>query len=366
MRKGARALLAAGLWLAAPVARAAPGQPDLTGLANRFETLRIDSTSVPVSNLQASSGHLKVLLKSGHANVVRAGEEAVGIFFHGSGSFEYRSEDPIEFPLTSFNTRNATDLSVEKGERALTIRDTFTDILWLSSGGPLPELAASSAGPSLASFFELHQEKFRHVRSIPPSHLLTLEKINSPSTPLRVVDFEGGKEDLRYVFDAWESRSESLVALRKSRSTDPQVKKNLYGSVLSEQPIGRDRRDPLRPRFFLTDARLEVLASDGKDVSVSVTETLVPQQEKQSVFRFDLYNTTYDVIGAGALQPRTFRVREVSDGAGRPLAFHHENGDLLVALAQPAEPDRPIKLHFQIEGDFLIRPGGDNFWLLGI
>jgi hypothetical protein len=359
-------VLAAGLSLAAAAAPVGPGQSGLTELVKRFETPHIDPASVAITNLQARSGHLSVLMKSGNASLVRAGDEVVGFFFHGNGALEYRSEDPIEFPLMVYNARKASSLSVEKSEKALTIRDGFTDVLWLSSGGPLPDLPGTVGGPSLASFFEQHQEKFRHVRHIPPSHVLALERINAPSTPLRIVDFEGGKEDLRYVFDAWESRSENLVVLRKSTSTDPEVKKNYYLSVLSEQPIGRDRRDPLHPRFFLTDVRLEVVASDGKDVAVSVAETIVPQQEKQTVFRFELFNTTYDLIGHGALQPRSFRVREVTDESGQPLAFHHENADLLVALPKPAEPDRPVKLRFKIEGDFLIRPGGDDFWLLGI
>ena len=66
------------------------------------------------------------------------------------------------------------------------------------------------------------------------------------------------------------------------------------------------------------------------------------------------------------LEPRTFRVRKVADDSGHALRFDHRNGELLVEPAAPAEPDRPVKVRFEIEGDFLVRPGGDNFWLLGV
>lgn len=366
MRVRAGGIVVISFWLVASVASAAPGEPSLTELVERFETLHIDPASVPVTNLQVSSGHLKLLWKSGSASLVRAGEETVGIFFQGSGSLEYRSEDPIEFPLTAFNVRKATSLSVEKSEKALTIRDGFTDVLWLSGGGALPELPGPGGGPSLLATFEKHQEKFRHLRGRSASHFLAPQKIDAPAMPLVLAQIEGGKEDFLYVFDEAESHSETLAALRKSESGDPELKKNLYRTVLSDQPIGRDRRDPLVRRFFLTDVGLEVLASDGKDAKLSVVETIVPQKERQKAFRFNLHNTTYDVVGSGVLQPRSYHVRSVTDGAGHQLFFHHQNGEVLVALRTAAEPDRPVQIRFEIEGNFLIRPGGDNFWLLGV
>jgi len=56
----------------------------------------------------------------------------------------------------------------------------------------------------------------------------------------------------------------------------------------------------------------------------------------------------------------------VTDDKGRELAFDHRMDELVVELAEPAEPDRPLKLTFEIEGDFLVRPRGDNYWELGI
>jgi hypothetical protein len=358
--------MAAALLPSLPLGAATPAERNLAETIGRLENLRVETSSSTVSDLRLTSGHLTVLCKSGSASLVRAGDEVVGLFFRGNGALEYQTLDTIEFPLTSFNVRKNTGLSVDRTEKSLTIRDDLTEVLWLSSGRPLPPIGSPGSGSTLAGSLEIHREKFGHVRGRPASHIMAAAMLNVPAAPVAVVEVDGGKEDFLYVCDEVEDRAETLFALRGSQSRDPQVKKNLYRTVLSNQPIGRDRRDPNPPRFFLTDVRLELEASDGKDVKLTVVETVVPQKERLGVFRFDLHNTVYDVIGNGALQPRTYRVREVADEAGHALSFHHQNGEIMVALPAPAEPDHPVKLRFRIEGDFLIRPGGDNFWALGV
>src|SRR5262249_27167967 len=63
---------------------------------------------------------------------------------------------------------------------------------------------------------------------------------------------------------------------------------------------------------------------------------------------------------------RTTRIASVSDASGRPLAFHHQGDEVVVGLREPAAAGAPVALAFAIEGDFLIRPRGDSFWLLGM
>ncbi len=360
---------------------AGPGQAGLAGEAERFDALRVGAGSLPVKDLRLTSGHLNLLLKSGSVTPVRAGSELVGLFFQGSGSLEYQSVDPIEFPVMAFNIRKASGLTAEKAEKTLTVRDSFERLLWLSLGKPLPELpggseiwkadqirveASTTVGPSLESAFQKQQEKFRRVRGGPLSHYCVLQRLNSPSVPLVVAELDGGKEDLLYGIDEVEGKSESLLLLRKSESNDAEMRKFLFPVVLSDQPIGRDRRDPLLPLFLLTDVRLELIASDGKDAALAVVETVVPQGRSQSAFRFNLYNTNYARVGAGSLQPRTYRVKSVADESGKPLSYHHQGDEIVVAFPAPVEANQTAKLRFDIEGDFLIRPGGDNFWELGV
>jgi hypothetical protein len=135
--------------------------------------------------------------------------------------------------------------------------------------------------------------------------------------------------------------------------------------VISDQPIARDRRDPVPPRFLLTDVDLTLVASSGHDARLSVTETIVPQGAPQSVFRFDLFTTVFAFRGSG-VDTRVYRVKSVTDEAGRRVAWHHENDELVVAFDEPIAGDRPARLRFEIEGDFLIRPDGDSYWMLGV
>jgi len=352
--------------LAALPAAAAGPEHNLAETIERFESLRVDAASVAVSDLRLTSGHLTLACRPGKASLVRAGEEVVGIFYQGSGSLEYQSVDPIEFPLTSFNARKATGLTAQKGEKSVTLRDNFTQVLWLAAGQTLPALPGSGGGPSLQGAFDRQQEKFHRARGRPVSHDFALQRFDAPSSTLVVAHVDGGTEDLEYFFDSGEDRSEGLLALHESQSNDREMKKLLFRTVLSDQPIGRDRRDPRAPRFVLTDVDWEVTASEGREAKISVIETLVPQGRRQEVFRFYLHNLRYTVVGAGVLEARSFHVRSVTDGSGRSLLFDHRNDELLVALAAPAEPDRPVKVRFEIEGDFLVRPGGDNFWILGV
>jgi aminopeptidase N len=89
----------------------------------------------------------------------------------------------------------------------------------------------------------------------------------------------------------------------------------------------------------------------------------VPQRRAASALIFDLYDEIiYDVRH----ETIRFNVRSVTDGAGNKLSFHHDDGSLIVGLAQPAPAGKPVKLTFEIDGNFLHRPEGSNYWQLGI
>ena len=360
-------LLAAALTAFPAAATAAPpaGEHNLAETIERFESLRVAGPSVPVSDLRLTSGHLVLVCKTGSASLVRAGDEVGGVFFQGSGTLEYQSVDPIEFPVDAFNLKKGTSLSPERTGKTLTIRDGFERVLFLAPGASLPALTGA-AGPSLEAAFAKHREKFRRLQLPPLSHLFAEQALDAPGSPVAAAQVEGGKEDLVYVFDPLESRSESLRSLHRGEGTESAVRSLLFSTVLSDQPIGRDRRDPLVPRYFLTDVDLTLSASAGKDAAMSVLETVMPEGRKQRIFRFGLTSSFFVPVGSNALESRSFHLRKVSDESGRALLFDHRFGDVAVEMAAAVEPQHRAKLRFEIEGDFLARPGGDNFWELGL
>jgi hypothetical protein len=342
----------------------APGDgPGLAEIVERFEHLRVGD-AVAVSGLRLSAGHFECTLKAGRAAPVRAGEQIVGLFFEGEGAMEYVSVDPVEAPVVLFDTKKGSGLRAEKTERGVALRDSFRRLLWLAQAAPVPELAGTPAA-ALADAFRKEREKFARMHTAPLSHDFALQSLNAPSSPLVWAEMEGGKEDLVYELDRVDHPSEALILLHSSESRDPELRKFLWPVALSHQPVGRDARDPAAPRFLLTAVDLDLVATAGNDVGLKVAETIVPLGSALGALRFDLDNIWYAQAGAN-LGTRTERVRRVTDDAGRALAFDHRNDEIIVQLAEPAVADRPVRLHFEIDGDFLVRPGGDNYWELGV
>jgi hypothetical protein len=350
-----------GSLLAASLARGEE-RPRFADLISRYDEPTVGTDSTEVTGLRFSAGHLSLVL-SGRATPVRAGDETVGFFFRGKGSLEYQSADPIEFPVMSHNVRKNSSLDTVRNGENLVLRDSFEEVLWIAAEQPLPSIFGKGGG-SISDAFGKHRSRSTKVAGPPLSHGFAVERLDAPAAALVFATFFGGKEDFVYVLDGVDRKSETLSFLRKSAASSPEPRA-LRRTIVSDQPIGRDRRDPLPPRFLLADVDLTLAASAGRDARLSVTETIVPQAAKQSVFRFDLFTTVFSSYGSG-IDTRFFRVKSVVDEAGRPLAWHHENDEIVVAYEEPIAADHAAKVRFEIEGDFLIRPEGDSYWLLGV
>ncbi|HEY1252221.1 MAG TPA: M1 family aminopeptidase [Thermoanaerobaculia bacterium] len=356
---GAALLLA----LALPVRLGAADASGLAATLEKFDHLQVGD-AVGVSDRTLTAGHFQCVLKSGRAAPIRAGDEAVGLYFEGDGTMEYLSADPVEAPVVVFNTRKATSLTAEKGDKGTRLRSAFRRLVWLASGD-VPAAGAGAAGPPLANSFREQREKFGRVRWAPVSYAFALQRLNGSTAPLVWAEMDGGKEDLVYRLEGAENPSEGLSVLHASQSQEPEFRKYLWPVTLARCPIGRDRRDPPEPRFLLTDVDLELTASAGNDVRLSVKENVVPMGQARRVLGLDLDSVAYAEAGA-SVAARSERVRKVTDEQGRALEYDHRNNEMLVLLPEPAPPDKPVTLRFEIDGDFLVRPGGDNYWELGI
>ncbi|MDQ5871760.1 MAG: hypothetical protein M3547_06085, partial [Acidobacteriota bacterium] len=276
-------------FLAAAATAAGETSPSLSDLVNRYDELAVGGDSAAVSNLGLAAGHISLVLASGQATAVRAGSDVVGVYFRGRGTFEYQSVDPIEWPVMSHNLRKSSSIQPVKTAATLGFKDSFDEVLWLTSGHPVPALDGALGG-SLADAFRAHRARSTRIRGAPLSHAFSLARRDAPASPLVIATLFGGKEDFLYRLDSIDTKSETLALLRKTESGAPEPK-GFWRLVVSEQPIARDRRDPVAPRFLLTDVDVSVVASSGRDAHLTVTETIVPQGSDQSVFRFDLYST---------------------------------------------------------------------------
>jgi aminopeptidase N len=313
-----------------------------------------------VSQLTYTIGHMKVTVASGSAARVMAGSEVAGLFFKGDGSFTYQSADAIEAPLVAFNAKRQSHLAMKADAGTTTLTGTFTEMLLLAAGAPLPEMSApatqvASASP-LESDFESHRELFAQENAS-PLHLLMQQKLAFPATKVARIEFRGGRDELVYAFDGAESHDETLYTLHRPQFADSRIRKILFPAVLSRQPIDHDPRVSQPPPFYLT-AIDYTLTADGDNANFVVTESISRQGPQQGVLRFDMNDVEYTESST-----RRYHVASVTDEKGNALPFDHDAGDLLVGVEGLG--GESLTLKFTIDGNFLVRWGGDNAWQLG-
>jgi hypothetical protein len=164
--------------------------------------------------------------------------------------------------------------------------------------------------------------------------------LDRATEPTVRVELDGGDGPLVYTFDPVDDRSESIEILGIHNTDDDEWRKWPRSTTLSEQPVGRDHH-----------------------VLVART-TVVPVRDRLRVLKFEIPGPILVRRGPGNSSEREYRIASVTDAGGTPLAFAQEKGRLLVDLGRTAAKDQPTSVVFRIEGNFLIRPQGDNYWIL--
>jgi hypothetical protein len=322
-----------------------------------FRNLSVAPEGVAVSGLSIQESHVSITLASGSASVVTAADKPVGIFFTGKGSLEYRSTDRDEFPSMLYTLKKGSDLKFERGEKEFIVRHNFDEMLFLTAGTP-PALEGSPA-PVNDDAFAKHLETFRKEQGSPVAHLFALQRLNRPSAKLVRAEFAGNGENLVWMYDAAESMTERLYNLH--RHEHPQLARRfLYPALFSEQTVGWSRREPRMPDFYLTDLDYALVA-EKKEATLSVRETILAQAPLRAL----RLNMTTNTFGNSATDERFFNVKSVRDASGKELAFSHDTDELLVELPSLLAAGATTKLQFEIEGDFLVNPSGDSYWMLG-
>jgi hypothetical protein len=358
MRTFLAAALAAALAL--PLAAADPQKVAAVIESYEHPTLGAPAT---VSNLSITlSSNMTIRLASGSAAKVTAGGDDLGLFFVGDGSFEYVSADPLEAKNVQFEVKKASDLTLTSANNRQQLKGTFKQLYIRARGvSGLPDLSAGG-GAAIAEAFASHREDFGRQRYAPITQLLAKQKLDSPSTPFAVAEFSGGGTPVMYVYDGIEERSESLYSLNKNRNISVrELSGYLWPTVLSDQPIGHSRKAFNDPLYLLTQLDYTLIAEANETAKLSVTETVVPRNADQRVFRFDMNSDDYDTNN----KKRIYTVRTVTDAAGNELSFDHNRGSLIISLPKAVPANEPVQLKFEIEGNFLFHPNSDSFWQLG-
>ena len=190
----------------------------------------------------------------------------------------------------------------------------------------------------------------------------------------------GGKEDLVFLHDAFDTGRERLSTSGRLQLRLRYGDDRRWAILLAEQPVTGDLFDPPAPRAVLTNVDLSLVASGGTDATISVTETFEARRGPVSTLLLDLLDTAESQSGSSVLRTELFgsvrrgrdrieerpvRVTGVFDEAGRPLPFDHRNDRIAVALGGPVASGKSVRVRFEIEGGLLVHPLGNDYWILG-
>jgi hypothetical protein len=312
-----------------------------------------------VTDVKLTSGHMTFTLVTGQAAPIVSGNETIGLFFTGKGSYEHVSNDPIETAVVKHNAKKVSDLTVTEKPGAVAVGDSFSELLFIRPGGKLPVLSTSSAIPVDAPFNDF-KKMFARDNGMPFAHLYAIRKLDAPSGELALAQIRGGQDSAIYTYDDVLTHKETLYTLREARSENKHVNKHLYRVPISEQLIKREWKTYAVQNFLQSAIVLDFTGGE-RDVKYTMTQTVVPATNARRVFRFDMLNSSIE----GPTDVRTYNVRSITGADGKPIEYSHRNDDLIVALPAHAGVNTNVVMKFEVDGDFLVRPQGDSFWELG-
>jgi len=321
-------------------------------------TLGPARTTADTVSLKA--GRAELSFQGSWAPLVR-GDKTVGLYLQGQGEITYRSTFEPEWPVVARNLKEWHSGKAQPFERNHTVQIPFKEARIFLAGQPVPVPGGAAREP-LDATHSLFDQRWHRVEDHAPLMLLAMQEMNAPGSPVAVIELEEESQKWLYTFDGVDRMEETLEFGVPIDATEPGLKgwDGLVG--LSQQYIRWDPRKGTAPtHFLLSNLDVDLRTKDNREAEVIVQETLVPFEEGLQVFRFDLW--TNIVVEKDT---RHLKVQRITDGEGRSLAFKHTHGKLAVLLPAPARKGIPITLRFEYVGDFLIRPGFDSYWQLGV
>jgi hypothetical protein len=350
-------LLRRGFALALPAFLAAqsPGFPDIK--PGRAQACAATSFTY---------GHCQFSLGPGTLVPLEAAGKTVGFYYQGNGQFTYRSVDPVEHAVLTYNVENNTDLKPLKDENGMSLQSAFTWARFWISDGTLPLHGQGlAANQDTITDYTVQSDRWSGIQATRPEDMLAYAQANPAVQPWIRAELRGEKSDFLYELDPVLGRTEGLAALRSPRRVaDKEMSKWLLGTPLSLQPFGWNLRQPQPAPYMLTAVDVSLDTADNRNAKLNVKERILPLQPLQAL-QFNLSHRIGVPVGETGVEWRWENVKQVLTAEGKPLPFHHDMDTLTVLLPERAEARKAMDLTFDIEGDFLITPGGDNYFELG-
>jgi hypothetical protein len=230
---------------------------------------------------------------------------------------------------------------------------------------PAPIEATEKTSGATPAFTQ-HLERFGNDRILRYIQRMPQAMVDPPASPVVMAEIVAHKDDLAYVLDPQSGGDEELYVMERVKDALSYVKGRRYGHLISQQPVGRQRLDPRPVRFMLTAVDLSLINPEGMTANLEVTETYRATAPVR-VLDLELWSRIFVTKGVrGTVVEAPYVLKSVSIPGGPAPAIAQVGDQLLVELPKPLAPGESVTLSFVIGGDILYRPGGDNYWELGI
>lgn len=356
-----RAFSIVAFMLMATLARAAGAS--LTEWASAFEQPALGGSGVDIHDRHLVCGHLELVLTEGRLVPLRACQRVVGAFFTGSGRFRYAASDPILDATWRANVKHATDYEV--GPDGAIGDGLRTALLLFSSGadtlGMNPQWTQGEPPAEVVAAFQRHLEHHAQDLGGRFGSLLAQAMAEMPKAPVGVIEIGAEKHDLVYVSDTLRDGDEVLACMHRRESQFETVRDP---EILCLQPMGRQRLQSRLRRFRLLTLDVTLENPEGDSATLAIREVLQIDVPLRTL-EFDLDNRMIAETGAlGSRRVELYQVVAITDAEGHPLPFVHRHGELVVELPERMPAGSRMQLDFQLQGDVLLRPGNDNYWVL--
>ncbi|WP_243286875.1 M1 family metallopeptidase [Geothrix terrae] len=319
-----------------------------------------------ISNWNLTLGKGALRLTEGQILPLLNKEREVGFYFKGTGVFTLPIDQEDEIPVVKFNIERNTKAKLRWVGQSLYLDLSVREINLLYEGLQLPPLG--SPEPQSSASLEKNLKAFRGQYLVPGwrnrSHIILTSHHNLPAQAAWYMDLLGDQGLWEFVRDPWVTHSEQLW-FGRTRSTREGRREtdSLVMAPISRRVLGSQPRRPATPPFMLRHLDLNLVARANGTCTYVATETFIPHAAGMRMMNLDLTDTIFD-LSTGLVVAHHLKVRSVTQ-EGQQLRFDHQENELLVELSKASELGSPIQLRFEVEGDFLIHPDGDNRWELG-
>lgn len=313
-------------------------------------------------------GRGRVEMDGGLAFSILQDGKVVGTYLRGNGRFACESRDRDEFPTIRITLQKNGGPEPVSGASLLSLDVPFREALFWHDGLALPSFDETppSAEAGRNGFLAL-QSTFRKRGGIPLPQLLRNHQLNAAGTPWAILELVGPKGAWVFHHDPAQNREESFSMCFNSLDEVQGEGRSLISLVtVFERPLGRGRRVAPTPDLTLTHVGLDLHAPNERRLQANVIERFQIHRQGLRAITLGLQDRTYEVHRpTRMMEPHPYKLLSIKDGHGTALSFYHQNGILLVEFPVPLDPGAPLQLEFVLEGDILIQPLGDNYWVLG-